>query len=145
MEPSTIQINPSTTSSTPPAKRSSMKKWLFILGALVVVIGASLGLYIYQAQKDATNRLAANPGEIVIQASGYTPASIKIKKGQIVTWANQDTIQHAITADEPSLELDGSEMLEPGDTFSYSFDKTGTYTYHDQVNGDVFKGIVIVE
>ncbi len=144
MEPS--QANPlPTVTPVPNGRPASKKKWLILLSILIIVVGGIVGFYLYRAQQDAADRLVAEPGQVLILTDGFSPATIRVKKGQVVTWTNQDTKSHAIVADTPDSDLDGSEALEEGDIFSYSFDAAGTYSYHDQSQEASFKGVVIVE
>ncbi len=140
MEPSS-QMNSSPV--VQPGGRHS-KKWPLLLVALIVA-SVIAGVYILSAQRQSAKHLAASPAQISINPDGFSPATIRVKKGQLVTWTNQDTAQHAIASDESNTELDGSETLQKDDVFSYSFDKTGTYNYHDQLYNSAFKGVIIVE
>lgn len=65
-----------------------------------------------------------------IQDSAYSPANIRVKKGATVTWTNQDSIQHDIMPDEESDNFKASELLSQGESYSFTFNEVGTYTYH---------------
>lgn len=65
-----------------------------------------------------------------IQDSAYTPANIKVKKGTTVTWTNQDSIRHDIVPDEENDNFKASELLGQGESYSFTFNEAGTYTYH---------------
>ncbi len=129
-----------------PAKQSiTSKKWLFLVGGLVIITVIAAGVLIYQAQQQAADNLSRNSGEVTIQPSGFVPATIKVKKGQPITWTNQDTAEHAVIISDESSDTDANEPLQTGDSFSYSYDTAGTYYYHDQSNDATFKGSVVVE
>jgi plastocyanin len=80
-----------------------------------------------------------------ISISGYAfaPATITMKKGTVVTWTNHDTVSHTITADTASDTAPSSALVGNGQTFSFTFTKAGTYSYHCQPHPDM-KGVVIV-
>ena len=40
--------------------------------------------------------------------------------------------------------LTDSDVLDPNDSFSFTFENTGTFTYHDELNPSKFKGTIIV-
>lgn len=89
-----------------------------------------------------------SPTEVAITKDGFIPASISIIAGQQVTFINQDRNAHRILpyplATRKMLpELD-SENLQPTDSFTYSFEKTGTFTISDNMNIDKHKAIIIV-
>lgn len=143
MDPRT-PVNQSPMPAQQPGSRVVKKKLLFVLVGVLLVLGGLIGWYVFRAQQE-NERLTANPAQVIIQADGFNPATIKVKAGQAVAWTNQDTATHAIVTDDQNSELDGTEALEEGDVFSYSFDKPGTYTYHDSSNNTAFKGTIIVE
>jgi plastocyanin len=49
--------------------------------------------------------------------------------GTTVTWTNRDFDVHTVTADDtpPTFKSAG---LDTNDTFSFTFNKAGTYAYH---------------
>jgi amicyanin len=69
---------------------------------------------------------------VKIQNFAFTPATIKVKVGDTVTWTNEDSIGHTVTADDSSAGGPSSELLAQGKSYSYKFTKAGTYEYHCQ-------------
>jgi len=55
---------------------------------------------------------------------------LKIKKGTKVTWTNQGQARHDVNSadDSPHGGL-ASELLDNGDSYSYTFDEAGLYEY----------------
>ena len=81
-----------------------------------------------------------------VQDICYIPSSIVIEKGKQVTWVNQDSAFHSVTSgfyDEPT-ELFDSGHLDPFESFSLTFDESGTYDYFCTLH-PWMKGQVIVE
>ena len=70
----------------------------------------------------------AGATEIRIENFAFAPANIVVDAGTTVTWTNDDVVPHTVTSDSGD-ELN-SEMLNPGDTFSHTFDTPGAYAYH---------------
>jgi len=63
--------------------------------------------------------------------SCYIPSIITVKKGQQVTWSNEDVAFHSVTSGfygEPSLLFD-SRYLDPGQQFSFTFNEEGKFDY----------------
>lgn len=86
-----------------------------------------------------TNSTVVGPAATVsITSSGFSPASVSIKVGQAVTWTNNDTTvrQPAVDPHPAHSNLSGFDSapgLAPGQTYSYTFMKAGTWTYHDHL------------
>lgn len=78
---------------------------------------------------------------VTIQNHAYGPANITVKKGATVTWTNRDAVQHDITPDNPSGDWKQSNLLSRGQSYSVTFNETGTYTYfctpHPEMTGTV--------
>jgi len=60
----------------------------------------------------------------------FMPSAVTVKAGTTVTWTNQDSVAHTVTADNPSSDAPASMSIAQGKSFSYTFNKAGTYTYH---------------
>jgi plastocyanin len=81
--------------------------------------------------------------------SGYSPASIEVSVGTAVTFVN-DSTQSMWTASDPHpvhtnfSAFDAKRGYKQGVSYSFTFAKAGTYTYHNHlVPGDV--GTVVVK
>lgn len=60
----------------------------------------------------------------------FKTTTLKVKKGTAVTWTNKGRVQHDVTSttNSPKQGL-ASEMLSNGETYSFTFNETGTYQY----------------
>lgn len=127
-------------------------------GLIVLFILLLVGLvsYLYvnsQNNKSSSNKNQTNSKEEVkvsIEKDSFSPATVEIKKGTTVTWVNNDTATHQIASDPHPLhnqlkDLGDGEVLNQGEGFSFTFDKTGTFTYHDHLNPLKYKGTVVVK
>ncbi len=76
----------------------------------------------------------------------YIPSLIVIEKGKQVTWINEDSAFHSITSGYygAPTELFDSGHLDPFESYTLTFDKTGTYDYFCTLH-PWMKGQVIVE
>ena len=66
----------------------------------------------------------------------YSPDSIEIQVDDTVMWSNDDTAAHTVTSGK-DVTPDGvfdSSLFMSGNTFEYTFDKTGTYPYFCMVH-----------
>ncbi len=74
--------------------------------------------------------------EVSIVDFTFTPANMSIAPGTTVVWTNMDDVDHTVTSDSFS-----SSALEPGDSFSYTFEEEGEFSYecsfHPQMTGKI--------
>ena len=52
--------------------------------------------------------------------------------GDTVTWTNKDTVAHQVVADQ--AKFTSSPLLQAGQSYSFTFTKSGGFAYHDGVN-----------
>jgi plastocyanin len=63
---------------------------------------------------------------VTIDNLAFSPATLHVKAGQQVTWTNKQDIAHTVTADGGAFD----HQMPPGATFSFTFDKAGSFPYH---------------
>lgn len=138
---------------------SRLSKKLSVLQLLLVVIvviaAIDVGILIYHSvnhKKLTTSSVGVSlsPAEVTISSSGFVPATINVKVGQGVIWTNDSSANHEVASDPYPKNnalggFDEKQPLIPGDSFSFVFNKAGTYTYHDNLNPYTIKGTVIVK
>lgn len=110
---------------------SSMRKIFYAISALLL-----FGSSVY----------AAETVEVTIQDYFYTPSTVVIRPGDKVKWTNKVDNQHTVTSGKDAV-ADGlwdSKRLNNGQSFSYTFEKPGTYTYFCDPHS-VFKMNGVVE
>ncbi len=137
------------------SKQPSMKVVLTALVMLMVLAAAFLALKFDKkpARKTANNATSTatviNQAEVTITKDGFVPATIQVRTGQSVNWTNLDDAMHQVAADphptHSSLSDLVGESLSKSESYSFVFEKTGTYTYHDELNPLKFHGTVIVK
>jgi plastocyanin len=77
---------------------------------------------------------------INIYGSGFSPKSTTITEGDTVTWVNKDNANHQILADKGQFV---SPILRPRQTYSFTFNAAGTYTYKDELHPKLAGKIVV--
>lgn len=128
-------------------------KYAHILLLTVLVILVISAVFIIKPNKKPTSpqvtKKQVTETEISITSNGFTPSKILVKKGTVVVWKNQDASYHQVASDPhpehtsiPGLD---SSVLGQNEIYGYTFDNTGTYTYHDHLNPLKFTGTVTVE
>jgi amicyanin len=67
--------------------------------------------------------------KVAIVDFGYAPATITVPPGTKVTWTNTGEQPHTVTALSTDPASFDSGVLNHGQTFSFTFEKPGTYDY----------------
>ncbi|MDD5193112.1 MAG: cupredoxin family copper-binding protein [Candidatus Nanoarchaeia archaeon] len=80
--------------------------------------------------------------DVKIMNFEFSPSTLTIKKGDKVTWTNQDSVHHTILSDS-GTEIN-SPSLSSGESYSKTFDNIGSYNYHCSIHPSM-KGEIIVE
>jgi plastocyanin len=83
---------------------------------------------------------AGTGSTVSIANFSFQPAAITISVGTTVTWTNNDSAGHTVTADDGSFK---SDKLGSGATFSQTFATAGTFAYHCSIHSSM-KGTVTV-
>ncbi|HTK39241.1 MAG TPA: cupredoxin family copper-binding protein [Patescibacteria group bacterium] len=84
---------------------------------------------------------AVKTNMVTISNFDYGPQTITVKKGTTVTWTNQDGVKHNVVGD--TLSTLNGPLLAKGESYSYTFDTVGTFSYHCAPH-PYMKGTVVV-
>jgi len=74
----------------------------------------------------------AVPAAVAIAGFAYAPATLAVKVGTEVTWANTDQADHTVTFDDTKVK--GSGNMPKGSTYKNTFDAAGTFAYHCRIH-----------
>ena len=77
---------------------------------------------------------------IDISGMAFSESTITISIGDIITWTNQDSAPHSATADNGEFD---SGALNNGESFTFIFNTTGTYTYHCSIHNGMTATIIV--
>lgn len=96
---------------------------------------------VFRAHKVGGSQNGENTNNMIvsIQSFSFDPGTITVMAGSKVTWVNNDTVSHSVKSDTFN-----SPDMAPGDTFSFTFDNKGTYSYSCGVH-PFMKGTVVVQ
>lgn len=76
--------------------------------------------------------------KIVYTGSVFDPEELTVSLGDKVTFINNGDGNMQVASDDHPAHTDledfESDILEPGDEYSYIFDEAGTWGYHDHLN-----------
>ncbi len=84
---------------------------------------------------------AAEPIKIGVKGFMFNPVTITVAAGSQVTWVNLDEEPHVVASDTGMFRSGG---LDTNDTFTFKFDKPGTYHYTCSIHPKMV-GTVIVQ
>jgi len=112
--------------------------------AFLIVCGLTLFLLAILAM--ALSACGSSGGKVTLQDFKFAPETVTIKKGQSVTWTNEDRRSRQVMSGAPPVMTAQfmSPMLEKGQSFTFTFDTIGEFPYHDMVIPGA-TGTVIVE
>lgn len=117
----------------------------------IAVIGLISGIVYFSSQEDETmdmssmnaSEMASNEmssdseeiksGEVAVEISNFDfqTQKLRVKPGTKVTWTNKDDAKHDIAPDEESPNFEGSgKLLAQGESYSFTFNTPGTYSYN---------------
>ena len=85
---------------------------------------------------------ASESREVTIDNYTFSPGTLTVPVGTTVTWTNRDFDVHTVTADDapPTFKSAG---LDTDDSFSFTFNKAGTYSYHCSLHPHMTGKIVV--
>ncbi|MEI9914063.1 MAG: cupredoxin domain-containing protein [Candidatus Saccharibacteria bacterium] len=132
------------------------KKHILLITYIIVVVLLIITVAIMHNHKTTpkmsnNNTVSAiSAASVSITPSGFVPQAVTVRVGQAVTWTNNDKSAHQIASDpypkdNTLLSLNSKTSILSGHTYSYVFNKPGTYYYHDDLNPYTLKGTVIVQ
>ena len=113
---------------------------------LLILACMSAGCSSYQTPS-APASPPASPGgwtTITMKNFAFTPSTVTVKTGSVVTWINQDPTPHTIVSDTGSLVPFSSDPLTTGATYNVTFTTPGSYTYHCSIHPSM-TGTIIVQ
>jgi plastocyanin len=104
--------------------------------AAYAMITVAAGLFLGRHEIAAAMEKSA----VVIDNFSFGPNALTVTAGTTVTWTNKDDEPHTVVsdADKPLFK---SGALDTDDSFSFTFDKPGTYKYfcsiHPRMQGTI--------
>ncbi len=82
----------------------------------------------------------SDSGKIIVKNFMFNPTPLTVKTGSIVTWTNMDDEPHTVVSDTGTFKSGG---MDTNETFSYKFDKPGTYHFTCSIHPRMAGTIVV--
>lgn len=92
-----------------------------------------------------SEQTSSNAVAVEISNFAYSPATLTVKVGTTVTWTNKDSARHDVAADDESSDAPSSELLGRGESYSFTFKKAGTYSYHCTPHPNMQAKVIVTE
>ena len=92
-----------------------------------VVVPLALALLAVAAPVASGSGAEAPTRAVTMPGKAYDPSHLDVLVGTTVTWKNDDSINHTVTADGDAFS---SGYLPPGGSFSFTFAQQGHYAFH---------------
>jgi plastocyanin len=113
-----------------------------------VGIGRGLAVFCAIVLTAGTGRMAsratsAPPGPVEVKIDNFTfaPITVKVAGGTTVKWVNHDDIPHTVVSDDKKTFR--SKPMDTNESFSYTFDRPGTYTYFCSIHPKMVAKVVV--
>jgi plastocyanin len=81
-----------------------------------------------------------NPTKIVAKDFMFSPTPLTVKAGSTVTWTNLDDEPHTVVSDSGMFKSGG---MDTNESFSFTFDKPGTYHFTCSIHPRMVGTIVV--
>jgi plastocyanin len=114
-----------------------MNGYTSMMGSMQGVMGRFGGMMSRMVQHmggiwSQTRNLSESGNFVAISGYAFPPSSITIPRGTTVSWVNMDFVQHTVTSgtEQAPTGLFDSNPLSHMQSFSYTFNTPGTYTYY---------------
>jgi len=117
--------------------------WLLVIGLLSTLpilaaceCGTTPASTTSSETTPTTTLLQPGPLEVFITGNGFVPATLMVPKGSRVTWINKDSTWRAVGSRPPTGESSfvypygESERIQPGESYSRTFDIPGVWEYY---------------
>lgn len=115
-----------------------MTKKIIAARFLASILAVAAALMIASPNLQANADQPAAPADVKIDNFAFGPQSLTVKVGTTVTWTNRDDIPHTVVSSDGVFK---SKARDTDETFSYKFEKAGTYSYfcslHPKMTGQV--------
>ena len=84
--------------------------------------------------------LASETNTIIVKNFMFSPMSLTVPAGTMVTWKNLDGEPHTVVNDQGLFRSGG---LDQNDSFSFKFDSPGTYRFFCSIHPTMMGTIVV--
>jgi plastocyanin len=131
-----------------------MQKTNLVIVAIIIVLAVGM-FFFFNSRKqvapgEQTKAASQEPSVTIhITEEGFSPSEVTVKQGETVEWVNNTSAPRWPASNlhpthEIYPEFDPMEPVESGKTWSFTFAKAGSWSYHDHLAPNK-RGIIEVE
>jgi plastocyanin len=117
----------------------SLRRLLSVSATVTVLLGSAMPNGATAAEATAADSPAAST-IVMARDFMFAPAALTVGVGATVTWTNKDDEPHTVVSD---AGLFRSGALDTGESFSFKFDRPGTYRYACSIHPRMVGTIVV--
>lgn len=133
--------------SSPPTEEGPAPTLMVTASPSLILVSPGAGATVSPSPSAITSPVAA--ATVSVDETGFSPKAITVKAGTKVSFVNNGQAPHwPASALHPTHQVlpgfDALRGLATGETYSYTFEKAGSWNYHDHLNPQFF-GTVVVE
>jgi len=122
------------------------KKFILCATVILIIVALIIGISVHRHNAKTRPEISVpRVANVRITEDGFSPQALNIKAGTEVIWTNSDTdVHYIISNDQGGLaSLNSRSNLTTNGTYRYTFDRKGSFTYHDK-NNPLNNGLIIV-
>ena len=82
----------------------------------------------------------SDTAKILVKDFMFNPTPLTVKSGSTVTWTNMDDEPHSVVSDTGAFKSGG---MDTNESFSYKFDKPGTYHFTCSIHPRMVGTVVV--
>ena len=128
-------------------------KFLGIVVVIIILVAISIAGYFKLKPQNQTqnitqetstgtkleNQIPKSDQIVKMTKSGFDPENVSVKAGESVTWVNEDTEPHwPASNDHPNHTVypgfDAKKPIQAGESYTFVFEKVGSWGFHDHLN-----------
>lgn len=113
---------------------------VWVAGLAAPVMIAVLLLFAGSPRVTAIDQPSTANVEVKIDNFSFGPETLTVPVGTTVTWTNRDDIPHTVVSTDGVFK---SKVRDTDEKFSYTFAKTGTYSYYCSVHPKMTGKVVV--
>jgi plastocyanin len=113
---------------------------MFLVNARVLMRSTALAVLVGTAPWNPSTAQATDSTKVVVKDFMFSPTTSTVRAGSTVTWTNLDDEPHTVQSDTGLFK---SGAMDTNETFSFKFDKPGTYHFTCSIHPRMVGTIVV--
>jgi plastocyanin len=124
------------------ARQPQLMRQVVPLALLLILIACTSATTEPVTSETTTEPTDGGKESVVMENVAFRPDEVTVAVGTTVTWTNQDLVAHTTTSED---DLWDSERMGQSESFSFTFEEPGTFTYICTIHPAQMQGTITVE